>query len=87
MLMNLFNRKVMNFITFIAEKIKMFKVILITGMLFGLEKEVDFFQPQHKPEVSKTYRVYQVGTELTHPEKATAPCYGWVPTKIIKVSK
>ena len=87
MLMNLFNRKVMNFITFIAEKIKMFKVILITGMLFGLGEEVNFFQPQHKPEVSKTYRVYQVGTKLTHPEKATAPCYGWVPTKIIKVSK
>ena len=65
----------------------MFKVILITGMLLGLGEQTDFFQTQNKPEVSKTYRVYEVGTKLTHPEKATAPCYGWVPTKIVKVSK
>ena len=77
----------MNFITFFAEKIKMFKVILITGMLFGLGEETNLFKTQNKPEVSKTYRVYEVGTTLTHPEKATAPCYGWVPTKIVKVSK
>ena len=79
--------KVINFITFLRRKNKMFKVILITGMLLGLGEQTDFFQTQNKPEVSKTYKMYEMKTKLVYPEKATAPCYGWVPTKTIKVSK